>query len=347
MMPGRSRLLFAGQSAVAGLAIAFVIVGLRPDWIGAGSRPNSSGFAAAVASSAPAVANVFTELADRGGSALGSAVVIDPAGYLITNWHVVSGAADIKVQLADGRVTTPVVVGSDVDTELALLRIDLPDLPAIRLGRSDNLAVGDVVLAIGNAYGLSQSVTMGIVSATGRGQLGFTTYEDFIQTDAAINAGNSGGALVNASGELVGINTAVFTSRNRTATPPAGIGFAIPINLVRGVMAELLENGRVIRGYLGIVEIRELPAYQVASLGIEGSALTMDRVEGPAVPTGIRPGDVLTHFNGERIYTRQQVLNIVAATPPGTTVTIRFVRPDGTAIEAATVLAERDAFLGS
>jgi serine protease DegS len=347
MSPTRSRLLFAGQSAIAGLALAFVIVSLRPDWIGARSGPGQSGFAAAVAASSPAVANIFTELSGRGGNALGSAVVIDPAGYLITNWHVVSEAADIKVQLADGRVTTPVVVGSDADTELALLRIDLPDLPSIKLGRSDNLAVGDVVLAIGNAYGLSQSVTMGIVSATGRGQLGFTTYEDFIQTDAAINAGNSGGALINASGELVGINTAVFTSRTRTPTPPAGIGFAIPINLVRGVMAQLLENGRVIRGYLGIVEIRELPAYQVASLGIEGSALTMDRVEGPAVPAGIRPGDVLTHFNGERIYTRQQALNVIAATAPGTNVTIRYVKPDGTAIEATTILAERDAYIGS
>jgi serine protease DegS len=347
MTSGRSRLLFAGQSAIAGLALAFVIVSLRPEWIGARRGPNQSGFAAAVAASSPAVANIFTEFSGSGGSALGSAVVIDPAGYLITNWHVVNEAADIKVQLADGRVTTPVVVGSDADTELALLRIDLPDLPSIKLGRSDNLAVGDVVLAIGNAYGLSQSVTMGIVSATGRGQLGFTTYEDFIQTDAAINAGNSGGALINASGELVGINTAVFTSRTRTPTPPAGIGFAIPINLVRGVMDQLLENGRVIRGYLGIVEIRELPAYQVAALGIEGSALTMDQVEGPAVPAGIRPGDVLTHFNGERIYTRQQALNVIAATAPGTNVTVRYVKPDGTAVEATTILAEREAYVGS
>jgi S1-C subfamily serine protease len=228
-----------------------------------------------------------------------------------------------------------------------LLHIDLPDLPSLRLGRSDNLAVGDVVLAIGNAYGLSQSVTMGIVSATGRGQLGFTAFEDFIQTDAAINAGNSGGALINANGELVGINTAVFTSGTMTRTPPAGIGFAIPINLVRGVLSELIEHGRVIRGYLGIVGIRELQDYQIASLGIEGSALTMDVVEGPAVATGIRPGDVLTHFNSERLYTRQQALNVIAATAPGTDVTIRYVKPDGRAIEAATVLVERDAYVGS
>jgi serine protease DegS len=343
----RSSLLFAGQSAVAGLALAFVIISLRPDWIRASRPVTGSGFATAVAATSPAVANIFTELEGSGGSALGSAVVIDPAGYLVTNWHVVREAADIKIQLADGRVTTPTVVGSDPDTELALLHIDLPDLPSISLGRSDNLAVGDVVLAIGNSYGLSQTVTMGIVSATGRGQLGFTTYEDFIQTDAAINVGNSGGALINANGELVGINTAVFASRARTRTPPEGIGFAIPINMVRGVLAELIEHGRVIRGYLGILGIRELSAVQVAALGIEGGALTMDGVEGPAIATGIAPGDVLTHFNGERLYSRQQALNVIAATAPGAAVSIRYVKPDGSAIEATTVLIERGVFGGS
>jgi serine protease DegS len=346
MNRARSRLLFASQSVLAGLALAFVIVSLKPDWIRGPGGVTEMGFAAAVAASSPAVANVFAERAGSGRGALGSAVVIDPAGYLITNWHVVRDADEIQVQLADGRVTTPTLVGADPDTELALLKIDLPVLPSIRLGRSDNLAVGEVVLAIGNAYGLSQSVTMGIVSATGRGQLGFTTYEDFIQTDAAINVGNSGGALINARGELVGINTAVFTSRSQTRTPPEGISFAIPINLVRGVMAELIEHGRVIRGYMGI-RIRELPAAETALLGIEGSAIAILEVEEPAASTGIQPGDVLTHFAGERLYTRQQTLNVIAASAPGTTVAIRYQRPDGSIIETTAVLVERDPNAGS
>ena len=346
-MNGRkSGLRFVGQSVVAGLALAFVVVSFRPDWIRPGA-PAGMDFAAAVAASAPAVANVFTERGDSGPGALGSAVVIDPAGYLITNWHVVRDAADIQVQLADGRVTRADVVGEDIDTELALLRIDLSDLPSLRLGRSDRLSVGEVVFAIGNSYGLSQSVTMGIVSATGRGQLGFTTYEDFIQTDAAINAGNSGGALINARGELIGINTAVFSSRTRTRLPPEGIGFAIPINLVRGVMAELIEHGRVIRGYLGIVGIRELAPADAAALGVEGSAITMDDVEGPAAAAGMQAGDVLTHFAGERLYTRQQTLNVIAATPPGASVPLRYVRGDGSVVETTTVIVERDAFVGS
>lgn len=308
--------------------------------------PTESGFAAAVTASSPAVANVFAERAGSGRGALGSAVVIDPAGYLVTNWHVIRDADDIKVQLADGRVTTPTVVGSDPDTELALLQIDLPDLPSIRLGRSDNLAVGEVVLAIGNAYGLSQSVTMGIVSATGRGQLGFTTYEDFIQTDAAINVGNSGGALINARGELVGINTAVFSSRTQTRTPPEGISFAIPINLVRGVMDELIDHGRVIRGFLGI-RIQELPAAEAALLGIEGSAIAIIDVEEPAAATGIQPGDVLTHFAGERLFTRQQTLNVIAASAPGESVGIQYVRTDGSIVETNAILVERDPYAGS
>jgi serine protease DegS len=339
----RSWLRFVGQSVVAGLAIAFVLVSLRPDWIRPDAGAAGMDFAAAVAASTPAVANVFTERAGRAPGALGSAVVIDPAGYLITNYHVVEDAADVRVQLADGRTATAEIVGEDPDTELALLHIPLPDLPSIRLGRSDKLSVGEVVFAIGNAYGLSQSVTMGIVSATGRGQLGFTTYEDFIQTDAAINAGNSGGALIDARGELIGINTAVFSSRTLTRTPPEGIGFAIPINLVRGVMAQLIENGRVIRGYLGIIGIRELTPEEVAPLGIEGSAITMGDVEGPAAAAGMQPGDVLTHFAGERLYTAQRALNVIAATPPGESVPIRYVRNDGSVVETTAVLVERDA----
>jgi serine protease DegS len=273
-------------------------------------------------------------------------VVIDPQGYLVTNWHVVRDADQIKVQLADGRVAIPTVVGTDPDTELALLRVDLPALPSITLGRSDNLEVGEVVLAIGNSLGLSQTVTMGIVSATGRGQLGVTTFEDFIQTDAAINLGNSGGALVNSRGELVGINTAVINSGQRGQSPPEGIGFAIPVNLVRGVMAQLIEHGRVIRGYLGI-RLTDLPASDASALGIDGPAARVESTEGPAAAAGLVAGDVLTHLAGQRVYSRQQAMNIVASTQPGERLAIAVVRADGEPFATTAVLEERQPQEGS
>ena len=172
------------------------------------------------------------------------------------------------------------------------------------------------MLAIGNSLGLSQTVTMGIVSATGRGQLGVTVFEDFIQTDAAINVGNSGGALVNSRGELVGINTAVISAAPRDPTMPEGIGFAIPVNLVRGVMEQLIAHGRVIRGYLG-VDTTDLPEAQARQLGIDGSAVLLQAVNGPAAAAGLKPGDVLTHINGQRMFTRQQAMNFVASSQPG------------------------------
>jgi S1-C subfamily serine protease len=266
--------------------------------------------------------------------------VIDRDGHVVTNYHVVAGADEIRVQLADGRVAVPRLVGTDPDTELALLRIDLPDLPEIRLGRSDTLAVGDVVLAIGNSLGLSQTVTMGIVSATGRGQLGVTTFEDFIQTDAAINAGNSGGALVNARGELVGINTAVIGAA-RDEPMPEGLGFAIPVNLVRGVMSQLIAHGRVIRGYLGVDEPVDLPASQAKIIGVDGPAVLITGAVGPAAAAGLRAGDVLTHLNGERMYTRLQAMNFVASSQPGERIRIRVRRQDGTELETEAVLEER------
>ena len=231
---------------------------------------SSGSYSAAVRLAAPAVVNIYVArvvaervpynfLQDPFGEfwpryrrrveqSLGSGVIVDPSGQIVTNHHVVADADQIQVQLADGRVAEAKVVGRDPDTDLALLRIDLPDLPSIRLGRSDALAVGDIVLAIGNPIGLSQTVTQGIVSATGRAQLGLATYENFIQTDAPINVGNSGGALINNRGELVGINTAVIAK----TLGVEGIGFAIPVNLVRGVINEINTRGRVVRGWIGI-----------------------------------------------------------------------------------------------
>ena len=350
---------FVARSITVGLAVAFLVVLLRPDLV---TPPTESpatpvaSFADAVAASSPAVANIYTERtltapgigigrALRGGF-LGSAVVIDQEGYVVTNWHVIRGADEIRVQLADGRVAAPEIVGTDPETELALLKIDLPDLPSIRLGRSDELEVGEVVLAIGNSLGLSQTVTMGIVSATGRGQLNVAVFEDFIQTDAAINIGNSGGALINSQGELVGVNTAVTSTAARDQAPPEGIGFAIPVNLVRGVMAQLIEHGRVIRGYLG-VDVADLASRDTAVLGIDGSAVQIISVQGPAEEAGLRPGDILTHVAGQRVLNTRQAMNIVASTQPGERIELRATRLDGRSFATRAVLEEREPQDGS
>jgi serine peptidase DegS len=345
-------LKFIGQSVVAGLAIAFLVVLLRPELLQSPAPQNApfASVAAAVPISAPAVATIYTgrmlEVPNAfpgkliSGRGLGSGVVLRADGYVVTNWHVIRDADEILVQLADGREAMAELVGADPDTELALLKIDLPDLPSIRLGRSDAIRIGDIVLAIGNSYGLGQTVTMGIVSATGRGQLGVTTFENFIQTDAAINVGNSGGALINASGELIGINTAVISASSDDATAPEGIGFAIPVNLVRGVMEQLISNGRVVRGWLG-VDARDLTNTETETLGISGPAVQVVRVSGPALDAGLLPGDVVTHINDERMLTRVQAMNVVARQPPGTRIRIRGAHRDGRAFETAAVLAER------
>jgi serine peptidase DegS len=343
---------FVAQSVAVGLAIAFAVVVVKPELVSRGGAPaaGKSSYAQAVAASAPAVANIYTEVVlgtarslpgvTLRGRGLGSGVVIDPRGYIVTNWHVIRDADKARVQLADGRVAIATLVGADPETELALLKIELPNLPGIALGRSDNLEVGEVVLAIGNSLGLSQTVTMGVVSAKGRGQLGVTTFEDFIQTDAAINAGNSGGALVNAKGELVGINTAVLSTAPDQPTPE-GLGFAIPVNLVRGVMQQLIAHGRVIRGWLGVIDAVDVPASQARSLGIDGSAVQLTDVTGPAVAAGLKPGDVLTHINDQRAFTAQQAMNMVASSQPGQRIKIRGAHSDGKTFTTEAVLEER------
>jgi len=354
--PPLKLLLFIGQSVAVGLALAFVVLLLRPDLFRAGGfRPGDGleGYSAAVAVSAPAVVNIYTTgfagqrsgfggqtTSAAAGQGLGSGVVISPEGYVVTNWHVISDADAIAVQLADGRVDkAPQFVGADPDTELALLKIDLPDLPAIKLGRSDTLQVGDVVLAIGNSFGLNQTVTQGIISATGRG-LGVTTFESFIQTDAAINVGNSGGALVNARGELVGINTAVLGAPLRDQVIPAGISFAIPVNLVRGVMTEIIDHGRVIRGWLG-VRTRYVPTIDGGVFGLDGPGMELLSVGGPAKAAGLIPGDIVTHINDERMSSRQQMMNFIAAERPGTKISIQAYRPGIGVIRTEAVLWER------
>lgn len=347
----KSTLIFMLQSIVVGLAVAFIVVLIRPDLMPGVARENKPvSYADAVDLSSASVANIYTKRlvqdADsettqprfRVETSFASAVIIDPEGYLVTNYHVIATAAEIRVQLSDGRITEPVTVGVDAETDLALLKVDLGPLPAIRIGRSENLRIGDVVLAIGNPYGLTTSVTQGIVSATGRGLLNLVTFENFIQTDAAINAGNSGGALINSNGELVGINTAVLAQDPGTE----GIGFAIPVDLVRGVVDQIKQNGRVIRGYMGLLP-DDLSNSERLALGIEsgnGILLTEVRDGGPASLAGLRVDDVILELNGEPVYSQRQALLISASTRPGDTVDVVGLR-NGERFSATVTAAER------
>jgi S1-C subfamily serine protease len=351
----RSGLTLVLQSVIGGLAIAFIAVLIHPQLIAPAGRETrlDPGFADAVARTSPAVVSIYTALrasAVAGTSAvptrgaLGSGVIVSDSGYVVTNWHVVAGASELVVELADGRIATPQIVGTDPETELALLRLNLPNLPFAELGHSDELRAGDIVLAIGNSLGLSQTVTMGIVSATGRGQLNVATFEDFIQTDAAINIGSSGGALIDTRGRLVGISTAVVGRSGWQRGAPEGLGFAIPINLVRGVVAQLVEHGRVIRGYLG-VELTDLSAPEAESLGLSGSAVLVRDVMGPAQAAGLAAGDILTHLDGRQISNAQQFVSMVAGRQPGTSVRIQVARVGGNSFETEIVLDERPAEL--
>jgi Do/DeqQ family serine protease len=371
---------FLLRFAVVGLALAFVVVLIKPELLrpraasapapaavpappavpASGAGPQVTSYADAVARSAPAVVNIYTarvvteralpsqweqllgdtwpRMRQRIESSLGSGVIIDSEGHIVTNNHVVAQAAEIQVQIADGRVAQARILGRDPDTDLAVLEVELTDLPTMPLGRSDTLRVGDVVLAIGNPLGLSQTVTQGIVSATGRGQLGVADFENFIQTDAAINFGNSGGALVNTSGELIGINTAML-ARNSGIE---GISFAIPVNLVRGVMQEIIRNGRVIRGWIG-VDTGDLSAEQARVLGIGNEPLVVIArldVNGPALQAGMRAGDVITHLDGRAIQSSAQARAHVASLAPGARVQIRALRR-GQAFEVTVPVAER------
>jgi serine protease DegS len=259
--------------------------------------------------------------------ALGSGVIIDSAGHIITNNHVIANADTINVTLADARVTPATVVGRDPDTDLALLSIKLKDLPVMPLGRSDELQVGDAVLAIGFPLGLSQTVTHGIVSATGRSQLGVATFENFIQTDAAINAGNSGGALVNERGELIGINTAVLNNSGGGNISVEGIGFAIPVNLARGVMKEILDHGRVIRGWIGILP-EDVDDAQARQLGLPrgGVVITNMYRSSPAVDASLRIGDIITDVEGRAVHNARDTLLQIANKKPGANLRIHILR---------------------
>jgi len=268
-------------------------------------------------------------------------VIFSDQGYILTNHHVIGGADAIQVFLRDGRSTTAKVIGSDPETDLAVLKIDLKNLPAITLGKSERVRVGDVTLAIGNPFGVGQTVTMGIVSATGRSALGINTFENFIQTDAAINPGNSGGALVDARGNLIGINTAIFSQTGSSV----GIGFAIPTSLAKDVMEQIIKHGRPLRGWLGIEAQTLTPELLDAfgfKKGTEGLVITALYRNGPAHKAGVEPGDVLVAINGKKIGDARETLLAISNHKPGERIRLDLIR-DGKPLTIEAIAAERPA----
>jgi serine protease DegQ len=353
-------LLFS-QVVTVLFAVWFVLVTLKPEWLN--RRPSLQGvtlleapsnapgtvmpgsMSPAAKSAAPAVVSIATTQArtshplandpwfrffygdredDSPQMGLGSGVIVSPEGYILTNNHVVEGAQEIEVTLSDSRRTTAKVIGTDPDTDLAVLRITLDRLPVIAMGNSDTVQVGDKVLAIGNPFGVGQTVTGGIISALGRNQLGINTFENFIQTDAAINPGNSGGALVDVNGSLLGINTAIYSRSGGNM----GIGFAIPVNTARQVLEGLVRNGQVTRGWIGVEPV-ELNSDLAETFGIkqtEGVIITGVLQNGPAFKAGLKPGDVLLAVGEKDVRNVSELLTLIAAQTPGTAVKMRIKR---------------------
>jgi len=355
----RTWLIFS-QTVTVAVAVLFVLGTLKPEWLRSGSllpaqvsvvqAPAASasgpgGLSAAARAALPAVVSISAQKAplrnphandpafrfffgDRDeqtpNAGLGSGVIVSAEGYLLTNHHVIEGATDIDVRLADGRETRARLVGTDPETDIAVLKIDLAPLPVLALGDVSRLSIGDPVLAIGNPFNVGQTVTAGIVSALGRNRLGLSTFENFIQTDAAINPGNSGGALVDARGALVGINTAIYSQGGGSL----GIGFAVPVDLARQVMDDLVRDGRVIRGWIG-VEPRDLSPDLASSLGLEkvtGVLITGVLQGGPAAQAGVRPGDVVSAVGDRTVVTTADLLKAVAGLKPQSSTTLVVVR---------------------
>ncbi len=355
---------FLLRSTVAGLALAFVILYLWPSVV---DRFNpvvtevvetpvaQVSYADAVDRTAPSVVSIYTRTVEVAKASpqmrkihgstyvtrslvdMGSGVLVSEDGYILTNYHVISQVQNISVGLWDGRYATAQVVGSDPETDLAVLKVDLSDLPAAPLAENAGVRVGDVVLAIGNAFGLSHTVTMGIVSATGRNVLRASLYEDFIQTDAAINAGNSGGALINYKGEVIGINT-----RNLAQMQGAqNIGFAIPIAMARDVMQQIVENGSVRRGSLGAMfgDLPLTPLTDGSSIR-RGTQVRDITPNGPAWSAGIRPGDILLSIDGEEIVDARALLLVISQREPGSRVEFLVQRGSETFQTYATLIQQ-------
>jgi serine protease Do len=266
---------------------------------------------------------------NRREQSLGSGVIVSPEGYILTNNHVVDGATDVKVTLSDKRELKAKIIGTDPKTDVAVLKLEGANFPAITLGDSSKVQVGDYALAIGDPFGVGQTVTMGIVSAKGRGNLGIEDYEDFIQTDAPINPGNSGGALINDRGELVGINTAILS---HGSGGNEGIGFAIPVNLARSVMGQILDHGKVTRGYLGVV-IQPISPAMAKDLGLnklQGALVGDVGPKGPAQAGGVQRGDVILATNGNAVNDSNELRNTISMMQPGETVKLEISRNGST-----------------
>ena len=350
------------------LAIWFVVATLQPDWLRNAqhsakgmtllqSPPNATAhrpmgsLSGPAQKASPAVVSINTSKANRqspqdpwfkffygeqdepNNAGLGSGVIVSPEGHILTNNHVIEDADDIEVVLTDGRRAAAKVIGTDPETDLALLKIKLDKLPVIVLGQTQNLQVGDVVLAIGNPFGVGQTVTSGIVSALGRSQLGINTFENFIQTDAAINPGNSGGALVDVNGHLMGVNTAIYSRSGGNM----GIGFAIPVSTAQQVMQDLLKDGKVTRGWIGVEPQDMSPelaeSFQLPKSGQnplpKGVVITGVLQNGPAAKAGIRPGDVIMKVGGSPVSNVSELLTQVAALKPGTPTDVQIWRRQG------------------
>jgi serine protease DegQ len=348
----------AGRAAPTAPAIAVVQQAAQPS-----GAARSDSYHDAVRHAMPAVVNIFTAKEVRAGrhpllddpifrrffgerfgddtrraTSLGSGVIASSSGYVLTNHHVVEGADEIEVALADGKKLQARIVGTDPDTDLAVLRVSGEGLPAVTFGASESLRVGDVVLAIGNPFGVGQTVTSGIVSALGRSGLGINTFENFIQTDAAINPGNSGGALVDARGNLVGINTAIYSRSGGSM----GIGFAIPVSTAKTVLDQIVRTGAVTRGWIG-VELQEITPEIAESFRLgstEGAIIGGVLRNGPADKAGVRPGDVLLAVEGVPVKDAQGVLNVMAGLAPGATARLKLNRK-GEALEVAVTVGRR------
>lgn len=361
----RKMLLFIIQAVAVGVLAAVLLLIFLPDYIidkrpvveflqDESDRPDNIGsgpvsYADAVKRASPSVVNIYTtkqvttkssplldnptfrrffgdqtRTRQRTQTSLGSGVIMSAQGYVLTNYHVIENADEIEVLLADGKTVSANVLGADPETDLAVLTIEVKNLPGIVVSDISKMEVGDVVLAIGNPFGFGQTVTQGIISATGRDKLGINTFENFIQTDAAINPGNSGGALINAYGELVGINTAIFSKSGGSQ----GIGFAIPIGLASDVMSQIIEHGRVIRGWLGL-ELQDLSPQLAESFGlIDRNGVLVAGVvrSSPAYKAGIRPGDVILNYNSKAILNAKSIQNEIASSKPNEQVSISGLR---------------------
>ena len=369
----QNRLKFLFQAIVYGLAGAFLLVLLRPELLGMGQDNGMStramngnsvySFSSAVSRAAPAVVNIHTsklvpvnnngqqtsdsdlkryfgEMPEqqKTENSLGSGVIFSEEGYILTNNHVIRGADEILVALRDGRIAPARIVGVDPESDLAVLQVRLDNLPVIQLGDSELLRIGDVVLAIGNPFGVGQTVTMGIVSAKGRSHLGINTFENFIQTDAAINPGNSGGALINTNGQLLGINTAIFSKSGGSQ----GIGFAIPVMLAKNVMQQIIEQGHVSRGWLG-VEIYELTPEIMQAFGIQdmsGVIIVGVMQGGPAEAAGLQANDIVIRINDKPVSDVRGALNLIAQTSPNDAISLEVIR-DKHPLTLKAVVAER------